>query len=180
MYFMQDGAFDEVVKGVDAVEHTASPFHFNAVDPDELIKPAVAGTESVLRSALKYGTDVKRVIVLSSCAAVLEADPNPRVFSEEDWNGQSIREVQTKGKDAHPADKYRASKTLAEKAAWKFVDENKTELHWDLVVLNPPFVFGPTLHEVGEASALNTSALDWYKSVLEQEGRDANALATIG
>ena len=27
------GAFDEAVKGVDAIEHTASPFHFKADDP---------------------------------------------------------------------------------------------------------------------------------------------------
>lgn len=27
------GAFDEAVKGVDAVAHTASPFHFQAEDP---------------------------------------------------------------------------------------------------------------------------------------------------
>src|ERR1700744_5591733 len=30
----QEGAFDEVVRGVDAIEHTASPFHFNADDPE--------------------------------------------------------------------------------------------------------------------------------------------------
>ena len=28
------GAFDEAVKGVDAIEHTASPFHFKADDPN--------------------------------------------------------------------------------------------------------------------------------------------------
>lgn len=30
----QAGAFDEAVKGMDAIEHTASPFHFNADDPN--------------------------------------------------------------------------------------------------------------------------------------------------
>ena len=29
----QDGVFDEAVKGVDAIEHTASPVRWNAVDP---------------------------------------------------------------------------------------------------------------------------------------------------
>lgn len=29
----KEGAFDEAVKGVDAIEHTASPFHFKADDP---------------------------------------------------------------------------------------------------------------------------------------------------
>jgi hypothetical protein len=29
----KDGAFDENVKGVDAITHTASPFHYKAIDP---------------------------------------------------------------------------------------------------------------------------------------------------
>ena len=30
----KDGAFDEAVKGVDAIAHTASPFHYNPTHPD--------------------------------------------------------------------------------------------------------------------------------------------------
>lgn len=30
----KDGAFDEAVRGVDAIAHTASPFHFNFKSPD--------------------------------------------------------------------------------------------------------------------------------------------------
>ena len=30
----KDGAFDEAVKGVDVIAHTASPFNFNATEPD--------------------------------------------------------------------------------------------------------------------------------------------------
>ncbi len=30
----KDGAFDEAVKDVDAIAHTASPFHFKATNPD--------------------------------------------------------------------------------------------------------------------------------------------------
>ena len=30
----KDGAFDEAVKGVDAIAHTASPFHYNSSNPD--------------------------------------------------------------------------------------------------------------------------------------------------
>jgi hypothetical protein len=70
----KEGAFDEVVKGVDAIEHTASPFHFNPKEPEgankdftmmqysfmyfydvELINPAVQGTLGMLKSALKNG-----------------------------------------------------------------------------------------------------------------------------
>lgn len=34
MIVIQEGAFDTAVQGVDAIEHTASPFHFNADDPN--------------------------------------------------------------------------------------------------------------------------------------------------
>jgi nucleoside-diphosphate-sugar epimerase len=50
---VQEGAFDEVVKGVDAVIHTASPFHFKVTHPNELIEPAINGTVGVLKSIKK-------------------------------------------------------------------------------------------------------------------------------
>ena len=34
----QPGAFDEVVKGVDGIAHTASPFHFQADDPNGVLR----------------------------------------------------------------------------------------------------------------------------------------------
>lgn len=121
----------------------------------------------MLASALKHGTAVKRVVVTSSVAAVLEAVPDPPVFTERDWNQLSIDEVETKGKDASAADKYRASKTLAERAAWKFMENNEDKVHFDLVVINPPMVMGPVLHEVDKPDNLNTSMLDFYRSVIK-------------
>ncbi|KAJ6616017.1 NAD-P-binding protein [Mycena sp. CBHHK59/15] len=158
----KDGAFDEAVQDVDAIEHTASPFHLQAGDPEELFDPAIKGTVGILQSALKHGHSVKRVIVTSSCAAVLQIDPEPKIFSELDWNEQSIKEVAEYGRAASGITKYRASKTLAERSAWDFVEKHKNEIGWDLVVLNPPFVFGPTIHAVSNPDALNTSARDFY------------------
>ena len=72
----KEGAFDEAVKGVNAIEHTASPVQFNPKEPEgvqleryrydaysflyliyevDLINPAVQGTRGMLKSALKYG-----------------------------------------------------------------------------------------------------------------------------
>lgn len=174
------GAFDEAVKDVDAVEHTASPFHFHATDPDELIIPAKEGTLSILESTRKFGTNVKRVVVLSSCASVLEPKATkPTKFAEADWNQGSIDTVKEKGKDAPAAEMYRASKTLAEKSAWDFYEKHKGELKWDLVCLNPPFVFGPTLHAVTDAPSLNQSVKDWFNTVVTG-GKDNNFLTTAG
>ena len=147
--------------------HIASPVHATAEHPDEIIVPAVQGTLSVLKSTLKYGTAVKRVIVTSTVGSIIELGPEPRVFSEKDWNERSIREVNEKGSAAHPLDKYCASKTLAERAAWDFWNKHKSEVGWDLVVLNPPFVFGPFLHEVDKPENLNQSSKVWWDVVVE-------------
>ncbi|KZT02568.1 NAD-P-binding protein [Laetiporus sulphureus 93-53] len=175
----KEGAFDEAVKGVDAIAHLASPFHFKSDDPDELIVPAVKGTTRILESALAYGTTVKRVVVTSSVASVMQQQDTPRTFSELDWNDAAVNEVREKGRGASPAAKYRASKTLAERAAWEFVEKDKGAIGWDLVVLNPPYVFGPVIQEVGAPEALNGSMLDWFDSVLKGS-LDAKQLSTIG
>jgi nucleoside-diphosphate-sugar epimerase len=162
----KDGAFDDAVKGIDAIEHTASPFYLNADDPQELIVPAVKGTVGILGSALRHGQSVKRIVVTSSAASILSDSGRPRVFSELDWNDQAIQLITEQGRSATGAIKYRASKTLAEKAAWSFYADHKAEIGWDLVVLNPPFVFGPFIHEVRDAASLNTSSAEWYNAVV--------------
>ncbi|RPD65277.1 NAD(P)-binding protein [Lentinus tigrinus ALCF2SS1-7] len=175
----KDGAFDEAVKGVDAIAHTASPFHLKAVEPEELIVPAVNGTTGILASALKNAPSVKRIVVTSSCASVLTPSTEPRIFSEENWNDASIAEVKEKGKDATPLAKYRTSKTLAERAAWDFWNKHKSEVSWDLVVLNPPFVFGPFLHDVDKPENLNESAREFYDTVVKGT-KDKTALVNLG
>ena len=161
------------------IAHTASPFHTHGEDPNEYIVPAVQGTLSVLKSTLKYGTAVKRVIVTSTVGSIIELGPEPRVFSEKDWNERSIREVNEKGSAAHPLDKYCASKTLAERAAWDFWNKHKSEVAWDVSVLNPPFVFGPVIHEVDKPENLNESVKLWWNAVVA--GKLSNEeLATVG
>ena len=43
------------MKGVEIVEHTASPFYLDAKTPHELIDPAVRGTTGILESIEKHG-----------------------------------------------------------------------------------------------------------------------------
>ena len=156
----KEGAFDEAVKGVDAIAHTASPFHYQSTNPDgmslfplrkhvlfnkmkpDLIIPAVQGTTSILNSALKHGSTVKRVVATSSAAAVREPTTVPRIFNEGTWNNASVEAVKTKGSAAGAVAIYMASKTMAEKAAWDFVAAHKSDISWDLVVINAPWIFG--------------------------------------
>ncbi|KAF7358139.1 D-lactaldehyde dehydrogenase [Mycena venus] len=104
----KEGTFDEAVKGVDAIAHTALPYHFQADDPD--------GTLGILESARKCSS-VKHVVVTSSIATVLHNSPTPQVFSELDWNDLAVEEVEKKGHTASNVHKYLASKTLAERSA---------------------------------------------------------------
>ncbi|KAG5635177.1 hypothetical protein H0H81_012139, partial [Sphagnurus paluster] len=174
----KEGAFDEAVNGVDVIAHIASPVHTNVISPNELIKPAVNGTIGILKSAVKNGNSVKRIVVTSSCGAVLEVGVD-KVFSEVDWNEPSIREVEEQGDNAPPASKYRASKTLAEKAAWEFYEKNKAEIKWDLAVLHPPYVFGPVIHDVKDPASLNITMRMWYDAVL-MDGKSKDFLTTQG
>ncbi|KAL0958148.1 hypothetical protein HGRIS_000315 [Hohenbuehelia grisea] len=178
----EKGAFDEAVKGVDAIEHIASPVHLQADDPQELIEPAVNGTVGILESALKYAPTIKRVVITSSSAAVLHIEPHPMVFTDEDWNEQAIQIVEKEGRLAPNMAKYRASKTLAEKAAWHFIQSHSDQIAWDLVALNPPFVFGPVIHPVASITALNTSTAEFIAVALSQNagGRTEEELATQG
>ncbi len=52
---LKEGAFDQAVQNVDAVAHTASPFHLQGSDPDQLLIPAIKGTTGILGSILKHG-----------------------------------------------------------------------------------------------------------------------------
>ncbi|KAL2478344.1 NAD(P)-binding Rossmann-fold superfamily protein [Forsythia ovata] len=132
----EDGSFDSAVDGCEGVFHAASPVFFSATDPQaELIEPAVNGTLNVLRSCRK-ASSVKRVVLTSSTAAVMvnKNPPNPDVILDETCFSDPVF---CKEKELW----YPLSKTLAEEAAWKFVEENGI----DLVVMIPGLVFGPLL-----------------------------------
>ncbi|KAK4697587.1 hypothetical protein P7C71_g517, partial [Lecanoromycetidae sp. Uapishka_2] len=113
------GAFNEVIKAdppFDAVIHTASPFLYKAVEDNQkdLLAPAIKGTEEILKSIKDYAPNVKRVVLTSSCAAVLDfkAGDNNRVYTDDDWNPTTWEQaVQGEKTEA-----YRGSKKFAEKA----------------------------------------------------------------
>lgn len=174
----KEGAFQEAVKGVDAVLHTASPFHFNVQDPHkDLIDPAVKGTKNLLQAAASEAS-IKRVVITSSFAAIVNPYDPVYVFKEDkDWNEYSPKQVEEKGKDVDPAQAYRASKTLAERAAWDFIEKEKPG--FDIATINPPLIFGPIIHDVASPDKLNTSVNNFYKFLIGEKDADA-AVAGFG
>jgi len=153
----QEGAFDEAVKidGLEAVIHTASPFHFNVTDnKKDLLDPAIIGTTGLLKSIKKNATTVKRVVITSSFASIINATKGnswtEHTYSEEDWNPITEEEALL-----NPGNGYRASKTFAERAAWDFVEKEKP--NFTITTFCPPLVIGPIVHYLNDLSALNTS-----------------------
>jgi len=164
----KEGAFDLAVIGVDAVEHTASPVSLEIVgDPQALIGPAVRGTTGILESIKRYAPTVKRVVITSSVASLVDFSKEPPLgekfptLDETDWNTLSPKEVEERGWNAEGVHKYRASKVLAERAAWEFVEKNNADVGFDVVTICPPLVFGPILHEVPSETALNSSMVSF-------------------
>ncbi|KAI9337386.1 hypothetical protein DFJ73DRAFT_849242 [Zopfochytrium polystomum] len=154
---IDEGAFDEAVKGVDYVIHCASPFHYKVQDAyKDLINPAVLGTTGILKSVAAHAPSVKRVVITSSMAAVRTQTPtNPEGLSELDWNNGAVEGLEKQGASTPPGIAYPASKTLAERAAWDFLKESPRS--FDLVACNPPFVYGPLLQKVTSVDEVNTS-----------------------
>jgi len=136
---LAEGAFDAAVAGAGVVLHMASPYSLEAEDPRrDLLDPAVKGTINVLAACARTPS-VKRVVLTSSMAAVTD-EPDGRVLTEADWNTKSSL-------DRNP---YYFSKAEAERAAWAFMERERPG--FDLVVINPFLVIGPSL-----TPSLNTS-----------------------
>ncbi|KAK7419069.1 methylglyoxal reductase (NADPH-dependent) gre2 [Neonectria punicea] len=141
--------------GLQAVIHVASPFHYNVTDPKkDLIDPAVLGTTNILKAVMESCPTVKRVVITSSFAAIL--DPHmastgaKKTYTEADWSPVTLEDAYKNGLNA-----YIASKVLAEKAAWEFVATEKP--NFTICTINPPMVYGPVNCPVKPPRPVNTS-----------------------
>jgi nucleoside-diphosphate-sugar epimerase len=127
-----DAGWDEAMRGCDYLLHVASPFPPSVPkSDDELIVPARDGALRALRAA--RGAGVKRAVLTSSFAAIGYGHPGQTRFDETDWTDT----------DAPGVAAYPKSKTIAERAAWDFVEHEGGGL--ELAVVNPVGVFGPIL-----------------------------------
>ncbi|KAF4288136.1 hypothetical protein KXW98_002441 [Aspergillus fumigatus] len=155
--FSKLGGFDHVMEGVDAVIHVASPFTYNTTNNEqELILPAINGVKSILAASAKPGSTVKRVVLTSSFASVIDISKNPGpdfTYTGAHWNPITYEESVDPATSAVVA--YRGSKKFAELEAWNFMDREGPP--FDLVTLCPPMVFGPIVHPVASIAQLNES-----------------------
>ncbi|GJP46579.1 hypothetical protein CLOM_g5848 [Closterium sp. NIES-68] len=126
------GSFDEAVEGCEFVCHVASVVRLSVPNPQSVVDAALEGTRNVFASILKHKT-AKKVVVTSSVAAIIDYINNKdRLLTEDDWN-----------RDLSLKDPYPMGKTLAERYAWKTVEDMKgQDWSFDLVTICPAMVFG--------------------------------------
>ena len=120
----------------------------------DLLDPAIIGTTGILKALRKNAPSVKRVVITSSFASIINASKGPswteHTYTEADWNPITLEEAVQ-----NPGNGYRASKTFAEKAAWDFVEKEKP--NFTISTMCPPLVFGPIVHYLNSLDSLNTS-----------------------
>lgn len=128
-----DLGWADAAKGCTYVIHGASPTPTGEkANDDEWIRPAVDGNLRVLRAARAAG--VKRVVLTSAFGAI-GAGHKPthrRPFDETDWTDLTGNVWG-----------YQKSKTLAERAAWEFIEREGNGM--ELAAVNPVAVLGPVL-----------------------------------
>ncbi|MCD7059320.1 NAD-dependent epimerase/dehydratase family protein [Pelagibacterium xiamenense] len=138
----RDEGWKEAMEGCRYLLHTASPFVLQMPEnKDELIRPAVEGTERALTAAL--AANVERVVLTSSMAAIAYGHDASRTapFTAADWTDLEGRGVTA----------YVESKTRAERRAWELMSAAGRQS--DLVTINPAGILGPLLDEDPGTSA---------------------------
>ena len=148
---MKEAGWDKAMEGCDYVLHVASPFVVKVPkDENELIKPAVEGTLRALKAAKNAG--VKRVILTSSTAAMQGGQHGLIKINQDSWTDINEKTVTA----------YFKSKTLAEKTAWEFIENQNGGIKLELVVVNPGPIYGPTL-----TGNLDNEAMGFFKKLIK-------------
>ncbi|KAJ0104057.1 hypothetical protein J7T55_006983 [Diaporthe amygdali] len=149
---LQPGSFYPAMQGCEIVFHVASPFKVPERIKDgnkEMVLPALQGTKNVLQ-AVEETASVLRVVFTSTTGAIagdyIDVINKMRVMSHDYFN-------ETSTVKHNP---YHYSKVLAEKEAWRVFEEHQQsdQRRWDLVVICPAFVLGPTLSSSSESGSL--------------------------
>jgi len=130
----QDKGWDQAMADMGVLMHTASPFPIEQPsNEEELIRPAVDGTLRALRAAHRAG--IKRVVITSSTVTIM--------IKELERGREALDETDSTDLSDPRAIPYVKSKTLAESAAWDFVEKHAPDM--ELTTINPAFVLGPPL-----------------------------------
>ncbi|OTB04408.1 hypothetical protein M426DRAFT_73420 [Hypoxylon sp. CI-4A] len=162
---MVSNCFDEAIKGASGLIHVASPV-FTSADPDVMVPIAVESTLRCLESAVKEPR-IKRVVLTASGGDMVTNVPNKVQFISPDlWNDETVEKAYAPGPHEETMDRlkevYYASKTLGEKAAWKFMKDNNPSFTFNAVL--PCVVYGAPVDPARQGYRI---ASHWIQSAFE-------------
>ncbi|KAG6852877.1 hypothetical protein C0991_008390 [Blastosporella zonata] len=182
------GAFADAIKGASAIVHVASPVTMDAKKPEEQFVPAVDGTINLLETAKKE-KGIKKVLFTGSIGSVVMTakDPTKEIITPDDWNVYTEQLVQNLDDPLIGFHIYVGSKLAAEKAAWKFVEEEKASsaawmlaiVDFSLTVLLPAVALGP-IHKDMTGPPRQDVSLGWlYDYIADPPRKDGAPTAEI-
>jgi len=141
--------------GADYMLHLASPYTLKIADNvKDMLIPARDGTLTALRAA-KATPSIKRVVIISSFASINHVKEGmwpEHTYTEKDWNPTTWDEA---AESKIGGFVYSASKELAERAAWEFMESEKPQ--FSLTTFLPPMIYGPPMQPVTSLDHLNES-----------------------
>ena len=138
---LNDEGWEDAAADCDYLIHIASPCCIEEPKNEkDLIEPALEGTLRALKAA--QNSKVNKLILTSSMGAIAYGH-NKKICCPSDWTDTS--------KDIGA---YIKSKTLAEKAAWDFVNK-QSDVSFTMTSINPGMVFGPLLSNDIEGISAN-------------------------
>ncbi|KAH0843828.1 Aldehyde reductase 2 [Fonsecaea pedrosoi] len=186
-----ESSFDEAVKGVSGVVHTASDLTINP-DPNQVIPKVVAGSLNLMAAAASQPS-IKSVVLTSSCAASYVIGSGSTTVVDQGvcvcvcvcvWKSEDIKDwsrlmwtdadtwndaaVQAAWSDETPAEArgfqvYTASKVEGEREAWRWFEKNKPGYAFNTIL--PPFNVGPIL-----CPEIGGSTMGFVRQLLEGDG----------
>jgi nucleoside-diphosphate-sugar epimerase len=153
---LYEPAFAGPLKPITGVINVAAPFSLKVTDVvSGLLDPAVDCAITTLEATRQYGSNVRRIVNTSSFACIMDLGQGYRpgyTYTEKDWNPMTHEQASK----ADNATAYCASKALAEKAMWNWIEAEKPS--FTLTSINPPWVFGPHLSPITDLKSLNESS----------------------
>ena len=137
-------SLDRAMEGIDVVFHAGAVYKNWTPDDDDMLRPAIEGTENVLRAAA--AANIRRVVYTSSANAVgFTSDPS-RPLDESTWNTELYLP-------------YVRAKVHAECRAWDLAEA----LDIELIAMLPTGILGPHDHRL-------TPTSKYARDVLAGEG----------
>lgn len=162
-------AFDTVVKGANAFVHVASVLTFDS-DPNKVIPPTVEGTMIALRAAAKEKSVVGFIYTSSAMATTMPRPSERFHINSQTWNDEAVKVAWRP--PPYEAERawyvFAASKVEAERAIWKFVEEERPGLIVNTV--NSDTSFGKILLDQP------TSTGKWVPSLVQGDMETAKSI----